>query len=110
MSQVANEGYKVPAATDVQQRAQTGRNGRANAYREFSHQREVEDRERVRGDWIRVDDSDNTIELAETDEPGLFLLRGSYNHGRMTYVTAGQLRNLIRAAERDEQVRDLIRA
>jgi hypothetical protein len=100
----------VPTATDVQQRGQTGRNGRAAAYREFSHQRELEDRERVRGDWIRVDDTDNTIELAETDEPGLLLLRGSYNHGRMTYVTANQVRNLIRAAERDDRVRDLLRA
>ena len=96
--------------TDVQQRERTGRNGRATAYQEFRHQRETEDRERVRGDWIPVDDSDNTLELAETDDPELLMARGSYNHGRMIFLTRGQLRNLLRAAERDDRVRDLLRA
>ena len=88
----------------------TQRNGRAAAYQEFRHQREQEDRQRVRGDWIPVDDSDNTIELAETDDPDLLMLRGSYNHGRMVFVTRKQLGNLIRGAQHDDQVRDLLRA
>jgi hypothetical protein len=99
------------ASTQTAERtSRTGNGGRTAAYQQFSHQREQEDRGRVRGDWIPVDDSDNTIELAETDDPDLLLCRGSYNHGRMIFVTRRQLTNLIRAAANDDQVRDLVRA
>ena len=99
----------MASSTATSERTTTGRNGRAAAYQEFRHQREQEDRQRVRGDWIPVDDTDNTIELAETDDPELLMLRGSYNHGRMVFVTRRQLGNLIRGAQHDEQVRDLLR-
>ena len=99
----------MASSTATSERTTTGRNGRAAAYKENRHQREQEDRQRVRGDWIPVDDTDNTIELAETDDPELLMLRGSYNHGRMVFVTRRQLGNLIRGAQHDEQVRDLLR-
>jgi hypothetical protein len=97
------------ASTATTERTGTQRNGRAAAYQEFRHQREQEDKQRVRGDWIPVDDTDNTLELAETDDPDLLMCRGSYNHGRMIFLTRRQLSNLIRAAQHDEQVRDLLR-
>jgi hypothetical protein len=102
----------MASSTATTERTATGRNGHtaAAAAFEFRHQRELEDRERVRGDWIAVDDTDNSIELAETDDPELLMFRGSYNHGRMCFVTRGQLRNLNRAAERDDRIRDLLRA
>ena len=99
----------MASSTATTERTGTQRNGRAAAYQEFRHQREQEDRQRVRGDWIPVDDSDNTLELAETDDPDLLMARGSYNHGRMIFLTRGQLRNLLHAASSDDQVRDLIR-
>jgi hypothetical protein len=97
------------ASAATTERTGTQRNGRAAAYQEFRHQREQEDKQRVRGDWIPVDDTDNTLELAETDDPELLMCRGSYNHGRMIFLTRGQLRNLIRSAQHDDQVRDLLR-
>lgn len=98
------------SSTATAERTSTRGNGRATAYQEFRHQREQEDRDRVRGDWIPVDDTDNTLELAETDDPELLMARGSYNHGRMIFLTRLELRNLVRAVEHDDRLRDLIRA
>jgi hypothetical protein len=69
-----------------------------------------EDRDRIRGEWMPCDDSDNRLEIAETDDPQLVALRDSYHHGRVIFATRSQVRNFARAVTGDDRIRDAVRA
>ena len=65
----------------------TGRNGN---YQQFRTMQQHEDRDRIRGEWMPCDDSDNRLDIAETDNPELVALRDSYHHGRVIFATAAR--------------------
>ncbi len=85
-------------------------NGRNGNYQQFRTIQQQEDRERIRGEWMPCDDSDNRLEIAETDDPQLVALRDSYHHGRVIFATRSQVRNFARAVTGDDRIRDAVRA
>jgi hypothetical protein len=51
----------------------------------------------ILGEWVVVDDSDNTLEFAPTSRTGLVALRSSYNPAELIFVTEKQLMSLMDA-------------
>jgi hypothetical protein len=41
--------------------------------------------------WEPADQTDNRLEQAETEVPGLFALRSTYDRGKVVFVTAAQI-------------------
>lgn len=97
----------MATGTTERERA-TDRNGNYRQYR--AQQQQQEDRDRIRGEWMPCDDSDNRLEIAETDDPQLVALRDSYHHGRVIFATRNQVRNFARAVTADDRIRDTVRA
>ncbi len=51
----------------------------------------------ILGEWVLVDDSENTLEFAPTSQPGLVALRSSHNQLELIFVTEKQLMSLMDA-------------
>lgn len=83
---------------------QTGRNG--GNWQQYRTQQVREDQDRLMGNWISADESDNTVQFAETNDPDLLAIRNSFNHGRVIYATRDQLRECLRS----DRVRGLANA
>lgn len=45
----------------------------------------------ITSQWERADATDNRLEQAETEVPGLFALRSTYDRGKVVFVTAAQI-------------------
>lgn len=41
--------------------------------------------------WEQADQTDNRLEQAETEVPGLFALRSTYDRSKVVFVTAAQI-------------------
>ena len=48
----------------------------------------------ITGPWLKVDDSENHLEVAETAQRGLFSVRSTFDPSRMIYATARQIQAL----------------
>jgi hypothetical protein len=102
----------MASASATAERTGTGRNGTDIAYqetREEARQQEREDRARLRGEWHRIDPTDNTMEWCRTVDRDVIMLRCSYDHRRNLPVTRGQVRHFVQDADTDPELRDLLR-
>lgn len=54
----------------------------------------------VTGQWMRADNSSNTLELAETEQNGVFALRDSYDQQEVIFATEKQIHNLADAVQK----------
>lgn len=62
----------------------------------------------IRGTWQPADQSDNRLELAETDRDGVFAIRDSYDPAEVVFATSKQLRNLVDAVQKGT-LRNIVR-
>jgi hypothetical protein len=61
----------------------------------------------ITSDWERIDDSRNSLEVAQTGELGVVALRNSADPGTMITATIAQLANMVAAFE-DGKLRRLV--
>jgi hypothetical protein len=54
----------------------------------------------IMGEWVRADDTDNTLELAPTSRPGVIALRDTYDQDEMIFVTNKQILKLVEAVDK----------
>jgi hypothetical protein len=66
------------------------------------------DHPEITGKWEPVDDSDNRLEVAETDRGNVVAIRDTYAQQEVIFATGKQLRNLAQAVEKG-RMRNLIR-
>jgi hypothetical protein len=54
----------------------------------------------VKGQWMPADTSSNTLEVAETDQNGVFALRDTYDQQEVIFATDRQIRSLADAVQK----------
>ena len=62
---------------------------------------------RISGNWMPVDSSKNTIELAATDDTNVLAFRDTYEPNTVTRVTKSQIMHLAEAVN-EGRLRNLI--
>ena len=63
---------------------------------------------RITGQWIPADNTDNHLEFAVTEEPGVRAMRSTYQPDNILFTTARQLREALRALETRPEFRELV--